>query len=240
MNPKRSVTNAIEWLHRGARGRSIPLKLFVGGVGALAAVGLSWTAFAAFGSSSETDGEAQPPQAESHLRVCIDRGAGVQSSLSSPRNAAAAVASSLGPAHDSVQQAKAKLDPNFHPVPFNQPEVGQGCPAGVPAVPADAAVRVDAPVGPTAAVPDDGFQIHIFVVPGVELAKYPQGFLRTDYRQACEGDVCAETSTALFVTEGLMADGQATTKAFESALGWADYLNPAYPAGHPDGEHRAK
>lgn len=54
------------------------------------------------------------------------------------------------------------------------------------------------------------------------------------FESICENDVCAEASTALYISEQGTSQPDVLKGALEAALGWAGQLR--YPNGHPASE----
>lgn len=118
--------------------------------------------------------------------------------------------------------------------PFSPPVVSQPCPDGLrkPNIAAGetrvqalkrAQRQVDAP---------SPYNVHVLVLADDDDEILgPAGWSVGPYEERCEEHVCAEVSTALYISRASLRDTVVARSALEAAFGWAATLN--YPGGHP-------
>lgn len=119
--------------------------------------------------------------------------------------------------------------------PFNDPAVSDGCPGGFIGLPDESLLRSRAPLveGPV----ESDFTVHVLVVEDAAMAEYPAGslgYFPMPYSFRCEEHVCAEASTALFVSATVAGAPDSLDRALQTAAGWDTFLNPVKtPGGKP-------
>lgn len=121
--------------------------------------------------------------------------------------------------------------------PFSPPVVTRPCPEGLvkPVVLAGetgeqvlkrATRQVESP---------SRFNVYVLVLPNESDALLgPEGWSIGPYEEICEGGVCREVSTALYISRDALSDTVVAKAALEAAFGWAATLN--YPDGHPSSD----
>jgi hypothetical protein len=73
----------------------------------------------------------------------------------------------------------------------------------------------------------------VFVTDDQQAARLgPSGFARAAYESVCEGEVCSEVTTALFVSRGVLESKDTLETAMLVGLG-IDLTGGRYPNGHP-------
>lgn len=111
--------------------------------------------------------------------------------------------------------------------------VSGGCPHGYVPAPADAA-RDPATRALRGNVPEPStFSTFVFVVGPTESERLgATGYARAPYENLCDGEVCAESSTALFITSEVLNSPPLLKQALTVGLG-VDPAGGASPDGHP-------
>ena len=144
-----------------------------------------------------------------------------------------------------LEAAHRKVVDSFMPgssEPFVLPVVVRGCPpeAKIPSIGND---------GPAAAVqsavrevPQAGAnQITVLVADTSgrdDQITGPRGWAVGPAEEVCDGHVCAQVSTALYVSERAVKDTEVLQRAIETALGWS--VARDYPDGHPASENETR
>lgn len=211
-------------------------------IAALAGVGVSWGAYAMVGGETPATHTDLPAQAVSHFDFCTSPSPGVNTAASTLIARVDAAAKGLRSGHERMQALEAARGAKTT-VPFNEPGTTVACPGGFPGLPNTEALKANSGVNAGAKSAPSPYQVHIFVVSDAEMAASPAGaagYIRTAYELSCEKDVCAEASTALYVSESVANDPARMQRAMEAGVGWDQILSPQYPDGHPASEPRVK
>lgn len=211
-------------------------------IGALAGLGVAWAAYAMVGGGTPAAHTDLPPQAVAHLNFCTSAGPAVNPSEGELVARVDTAAKGLRSGHERLQTLEAARGVTTA-VPFNEPANTVACPGGFPGLPDTDTLRTNSGVSSEAASAPSPYQVHAFVVADAEMAASPAarlGYFRTAHELSCEQHVCAEASTALYVSESVASDPARLQRAMETGVGWEPLLYPQYPDGHPASEPRVK
>lgn len=204
---------------------------FYGGL-ALVMVTASWIGWMLSSNGGSAAGQ-QAPWARNQIDVCVDVAPDIRSAVS-PDAAAQRLESAIESALRSPQAVELGVD-------RLQSRVLRQCPHGYVSPPADARQvfaagsirgRVDQPMS---------ISTLVFVVADEEAAKLsPVGYARAAYESMCEGTVCMEVTTALFVPRSTLESPAALQTAMMVGLG-IDPTGGRYPDGHlPEADTQTK